>query len=153
MTDAIPPDCLTTAELIGRIDAAYRETHPPRPAVIVDTLAPELVYAIPTDEGVRIGWVDHSRVGGVYSALHVLSGHAVICTLTGGQIAMGSCLLTDLAPDVHMIALRAVGPGGFSPRSNTLAIQPCEHRCAHVEACPMCKPCDDALTRDLMEGL
>lgn len=29
----------------------------------------------------------------------------------------------------------------------------CEHRCAHVEACPMCKPCDDALTRDLMEGL
>lgn len=33
------------------------------------------------------------------------------------------------------------------------AIQPCEHRCAHVEACPMCKPCDDALTRDLMEGL
>ena len=29
MTDTIPPDCLTTAELIGRIDAAYRETHPP----------------------------------------------------------------------------------------------------------------------------
>lgn len=28
-----------------------------------------------------------------------------------------------------------------------------QHRCAHVETCPMCKPCDDALTRDLMEGL
>ena len=120
---------------------------------IIDTLAPELVYAIPTDEGVRIGWVNHSRAGGVYSALHVHSGHAVIRTLTGSQIAMASCLLIDLAPDVHMIALRAVGPGGFSPRSNTLAIQPCEHRCAHVETCPMCKPCDDALTRDLMEGL
>lgn len=82
---------------------------------IIDTLAPELVYAIPTDEGVRIGWVNHSRVGGVYSALHILSGHAVICTLTGGQIAMGSCLLTDLAPDVHMIALRAVGPAASRP--------------------------------------
>lgn len=143
MTDAIPPDCLTTAELIARIDAAYRKTHPPRPAVIVDTLAPELVYAIPTDEGVRIGWVNHSRVGGVYSALHVHSGHAVIRTLTGGQITMGSCLLTDLAPDVHMIALRAFGPGGFSPRSNTLAIQPCEHRCAQMETYPMCKPYDE----------